>query len=1149
MGFSGSLESINLADIFQNLAMNHQTGTLNISDRDRTKCIYFEKGEVRYLSHGKRKNILLGEMLVGRGLATRTQVDTALAEQRASSSLLGEVIVSLGIISRKDIDDLVRFQIEEEIYDLFGWEHARFEFVEGAPQSGLFDPEQQATELAIDTSHLILEAARRIDEWERIRSILPSMTEVFTSTVAALPETATPVAQRIFAYLDGSRDVTAVADDSHFSRFEVASSIVAMLEGGHIRPATAEELMGASNECSTREQPELAARLMETALSRRPNDLSIREGLAEALLVIDEKEKAAIHLGVIGEELSRQGDEEGAGVVCERILTVLPKHIGAQEKLARLSASKGEKAKAVLHFAGLSRALVEAGRLDEATVACREGLAIDAGNAEIRSALATVLITSGDKDGAVLELESLGEFFARAGQTRPAAEAFRRILQIDPRNRHARNRLSSVLAGKGMGKQSHAVRNIIAFVLLAVLGGGVYVVMHELKLQNDIDEAVKECEACLAKDDFDGARAVMEPFLKEWSVLGTGKEARGHLEQIEQRRSRYEVGLCRELGRRAAEIEELHEEAAGGRADYDLDAARKKFGEAVSKAGALLGEGASFLEADTEDHDADIKLIKPPLRWTPEAEERLADLAERVGRLPEESSVSGRDLTEDDYLRLKEKLLRVVKVGSDARSSIEGIEKEEEAIRGFLRWKKGAETRSEVASIEEELRRTRAICREYPGNPKLAKVTRPLLVLTEPRGARVFVNDELRGTASREGLVVRIPVSGSHMIRAERTGYSVIPQIAPRDRTQLKLSLARKWAWRFESEAKVLSLAAGPRGLVLVGNRDGMLAAIDPSTPVTSGDTKDAAWSLGAGDRGAGITSGIAVFGDAIYVGSDSLSALDVKDRAVPRWAAPVSVGGRIRGRPTTGNVELLRKDLVFGTCVEGGRTGCVWAVDVSSGEPVHWSPARPAGGMVSTNARAFYREKTLYVPFNNGRIYALQAADGKAVGRWRTGTTGRLTSIAWDGRAAWVGTGTGKLCRVDLDTSDSPVRGFEVARAGLTDLVVRDGIAYFGDEGGYLHAFSLSREAPVWAPFKGQGGVMMPPAVSEKRVYFATSSGWVYAVDRATGKLVDEREEPTGWKFPLEQDISGGVLFDGRYLYAGGSDGYVYAFDEQGNP
>ena len=124
---------------------------------------------------------------------------------------------------------------------------------------------------------------------------------------------------------------------------------------------------------------------------------------------------------------------------------------------------------------------------------------------------------------------------------RPAAEAFRRILQIDPRNRHAKNRLSSVLAGKGVGKQSHVARNVIVLVLLAALGGGAYVVVHELKLQERLKTAVKEYEACLAKDDFDGARALMEPFLKEWSVLGTGSEARGYLEQIEQAKSQHEA--------------------------------------------------------------------------------------------------------------------------------------------------------------------------------------------------------------------------------------------------------------------------------------------------------------------------------------------------------------------------------------------------------------------------------------------------------------------------------------------------------------------------------------------------------------------------------------------------------------------------------
>ena len=1103
MGFSGSLESINLADIFQNLAMNHQTGTLNVSDRDRSKCIHFEKGEVRFLSHGKRKNILLGEMLVGRGLATRQQLEAALAEQSASRRLLGEVIVELGIASRGDIDNLVRFQIEEEIYDLFGWEHARFEFVDGPPAPGVFDPEQQATELSIDTSRLILEAARRIDEWERIRKVLPSMSEVFVATVGALPETASPEAQRIFAYLDGSRDVAAVVDDSHFSRFEVASSVVAMLAAMQLRKATADELMSASGACAARDQPELAARLMETALSRRPNDLSIREGLAEALLALGEQEKAAIHLGVIGDERARQQDQEGAAQAYERILAVLPKHVGAHGKLARLFAAQDDKAAAVQHYAGCAHGLVEAGRLDAAATACREGLAIDATSTEIRSVLATVLITSGDKEGAVSELENLGELFARAGQMRPAAEAFRRIMQIDPRNRHAKNRLSSVLSGKGVGKESHALRNTIVIVVLAALGGGAYVVLHEVGLLTRFGKAAQAHETLLAENRFDAARELMEPFLLEWSVLGSVEEARQCLDRIRARKAEYELKRAKEVSEAADKVIDLLEKAVRARADYDLDGAREKLKEVVVLADAALDEGKGFLEKGVQPSGIDLK-----------------------GAL--EGAAEARDI---------------------ARSELEEIREETEAVNAFLKFKNKAEKRTEMASLAEELRRTLAIWREYPKNPGLAGVARPLLVMTDPRGAGVFVDSELRGTAPKDGLVIRFPLAGAHMIRAERSGYSVARQLAPRDRVELNLTLLRKWAWRFESEARILSLATGPGGLMLAANQDGVLLAVDPSSAVSAGGTKSEAWSSPTRHRLTGITSGIAVAGNALYFGCDDLYSLDVEGLPKRRWAEPVSVGGRILAPPTVGSVKLLGKDLVFGTCVDRESVGCVWAVESVSGQPAQWILARPSGGGASTRAQVFFREQKLYVPFDDGRVYALQAANGKVVGGWQTGAPVRLTSIAWDGRAGWVGTGTGRLCRIDLDTPGSPVQSFNVAESGLTDLVLRDGVAYFGDASGSLHAFSLEKQERVWPPFRGEGSVVGAPAVSDRRIYFATASGWVYAINRATGRLVDDREEPTGWKFSLGQNVSGGVLFDGRFLYAGGSDGYVYAFDEQGNP
>ena len=44
MGFSGNLASMSLADIFQNLAANGQTGTLKVERGGLRRYVYFQKG-------------------------------------------------------------------------------------------------------------------------------------------------------------------------------------------------------------------------------------------------------------------------------------------------------------------------------------------------------------------------------------------------------------------------------------------------------------------------------------------------------------------------------------------------------------------------------------------------------------------------------------------------------------------------------------------------------------------------------------------------------------------------------------------------------------------------------------------------------------------------------------------------------------------------------------------------------------------------------------------------------------------------------------------------------------------------------------------------------------------------------------------------
>ncbi|MCW8141527.1 MAG: DUF4388 domain-containing protein, partial [Planctomycetota bacterium] len=125
--FKGNLEILNLSDIFQSLAMNRHSGTLVVNDGKREKKIYFAEGEITLLSSNRRQR--LGEMLIASGKITEEDLDLALKLQKQSRKKLGEILVEEGFCADEDIYKLVRMQIEEEIYDLFLWRKADFEFI------------------------------------------------------------------------------------------------------------------------------------------------------------------------------------------------------------------------------------------------------------------------------------------------------------------------------------------------------------------------------------------------------------------------------------------------------------------------------------------------------------------------------------------------------------------------------------------------------------------------------------------------------------------------------------------------------------------------------------------------------------------------------------------------------------------------------------------------------------------------------------------------------------------------------------------------------------------------------------------------------------------------------------------------------------
>lgn len=229
MAIKGSLREASLPDVIQLLFMGRRTGCLAVADRQRHGSIWFQDGAIVNAAIVNRRD-RLGDMLLASGMVTRAQLDQALGLQvQAPGRRLGELLVTLGIITREVQRRFVRLQIEEAVYSLFGWDSGTFSFEAGVrPEGdGPFDP--------INPESLLLEGARRIDEWGLIEKKIPSFDLIFAvlpGQIEGHQAEFTEAQRRLLGVLDGTRDVRQLVDDSGLSEFEAAQALYGLVTAG-----------------------------------------------------------------------------------------------------------------------------------------------------------------------------------------------------------------------------------------------------------------------------------------------------------------------------------------------------------------------------------------------------------------------------------------------------------------------------------------------------------------------------------------------------------------------------------------------------------------------------------------------------------------------------------------------------------------------------------------------------------------------------------------------------------------------------------------------------------------------------------------------------------------------------------------------------
>jgi len=235
MAIEGPLKELGIHDVFQLLDVSRKTGVLRITSKIRHNqgTVYFDGGAVLYADIQSNPH-RLGDLLVRSGKIGEADLSRAQEmQQHGDRRRLGEILVEIGSITARELERQVRQQVEEVVFEMMSWREGYFSFVEGPLPAVAGE-----STLRLPTEALLMEGARRIDEWSRIESKIPHL-----DVVPALPpeDQATdgvldllPSEWEVLAAIDGERSIRTIAAQLGQSEFEVAKIMFGLSTAGTV---------------------------------------------------------------------------------------------------------------------------------------------------------------------------------------------------------------------------------------------------------------------------------------------------------------------------------------------------------------------------------------------------------------------------------------------------------------------------------------------------------------------------------------------------------------------------------------------------------------------------------------------------------------------------------------------------------------------------------------------------------------------------------------------------------------------------------------------------------------------------------------------------------------------------------------------------
>ena len=228
MGIVGNLKTMQLEELLQWLSQSKKNGTLQINNGKIEKKIFFKDGRI-ISSSSTNPEEYLGHFLVSHGLINELELTKAIELQEQTHMLLGKILVTTGAIEEKELHRLLRLKAEESIYNVFSWGEGEFRFLDDIL------PENALVPMNLDVTAIVLEGVQRVDEWRRIRKVIPTGEAIPVAVAELDAADLDPGARQILELVNDERTVEEIQLQTHSSEYHVCRVLFEQYQQGRLK--------------------------------------------------------------------------------------------------------------------------------------------------------------------------------------------------------------------------------------------------------------------------------------------------------------------------------------------------------------------------------------------------------------------------------------------------------------------------------------------------------------------------------------------------------------------------------------------------------------------------------------------------------------------------------------------------------------------------------------------------------------------------------------------------------------------------------------------------------------------------------------------------------------------------------------------------